>query len=213
MRFDDRPLYQIFLYIFANKIEIINIFFYSSPYTHITINTTIYLFSILLDITMNCLLYTDDVVSEKYHNNGHLAFATSLLLSFFSNIISSIITYLVEILSNYSEAFEIIIKEAYKKKEYYIYIIKFKKYLRIKVSFFFIIIFIFSILMTYYITIFCIIYQTTQINIMINYLYGVLSSFSISLGITIIISLLRFLSLKYKWSKIYYTSRYLYQKF
>ena len=213
LRMDNRPFYLIVFYILANKIEIINIFFYNNPYVHISISITIYLFSILLDVFLNCFLYTDDVVSEKYHNDGNLKFATSLLLSIMSNIFSSIISYIIEVLLNYSNFFEAIIKETNMKKYYYRMIIKFKKYMKIKVSIFFTIVFILSLLMTYYITIFCIIYQTTQVNIMINYILGIGESISISLGITFIISILRILSIKNKWRNLYYTSRFLYQKF
>ena len=153
------------------------------------------------------------MVSEKYHNDGNLEFATSLLLSIMSNIFSSIISYIIEVLLNYSNFFEAIIKETNMKKYYYRMLIKFKKYMKIKVSIFFTIVFILSLLMTYYITIFCIIYQTTQVNIMINYILGIGESISISLGITFIISILRILSIKNKWRDLYYTSRFLYQKF
>ena len=213
MRLDTRPIHHIFLYVLANKIDIIDMFFYSNPYVHLSISITLYIFSFLLDVTLNCFLYTDDAVSEKYHNNGHLETATSLLLSFMSNIFSSIICYIVETLSNYSDAFEIIINESYKKKTYYRNMIKFKKLLKIKVTFLFVVIFILCILMTYYISIFCTIYQTTQINIMINYLYGVLESVAISVGIALIITVLRYFSIKYKKRDLYYTSRFLYQKF
>ena len=213
MRLDTRPIHHIFLYVLANKIDIIDMLFYFNPYVHLSISITLYIFSILLDVTLNCFLYTDDAVSEKYHNNGHLETATSLLLSFMSNIFSSIICYIVETLSNYSDAFEIIINESYKKKVYYRNMIKFKKLLKIKVTFLFVVIFILCILMTYYISIFCTIYQTTQINIMINYLYGVLESFAISVGISLIITMLRYFSIKYKKRDLYYTSRFLYQKF
>ena len=213
LRLDTRPIHHIFLYNLANKIDIINIFFYSNPYIHLSVSITLYIFSLLLDITFNCFLYNDDVVSEKYHNDGKLKTATSLVLSLMSNILSSIISNFLEKLSNYSDSLEAIIKESYLKNYYYRNVIKFRKYLKIKITFFFVIIFVMCLSMTYYISIFCIVYQTTQINIMINYLYGVSVSLAISIGISLLITVIRFLSIRYKNRDLYYTSRYIYQKF
>ena len=174
---------------------------------------SLYFFSFFLDVAFNCFLYTDDAVSEKYHNEGSLETITSLSLSFASNIISSIITYFLGKLGEYSDILEIMISDITIKRYYYINMIKFRKFLKIRLSFFYIFQFIMCILMTYYITIFCIIYSQSQVSIMINYIYGVLESLAISFGITIIITIMRYLSIKNKWINIYRSSQYLYNKF
>ena len=61
--------------------------------------------------------------------------------------------------------------------------------------------------------IFCTIYHKTQGRIMINYIVGIAQSIAISVGLTIIISLIRYLSLKNKWKYIYNTSKYFFEKF
>ena len=48
---------------------------------------------------------------------------------------------------------------------------------------------------------------------MINYITGIAESMAISLGLAIITSFLRYLSLKYKWKNIYYTSKFFFEKF
>ena len=78
---------------------------------------SVYLFELLLDLTLNCFLYTDDVVSEKYHNDGNLSMFTSLSLSFISNIISSIAVFIIAKLTNYYEVLEIIISRVKHKKK------------------------------------------------------------------------------------------------
>ena len=60
------------------------------------------------------------MVSEKYHNNGSLELA--------SNIISSIITYFIKKLVEYSDLLDVIIRDITLKKYYFINIIKFRKY-------------------------------------------------------------------------------------
>ena len=213
LRLDHRSYFSIFLYTIASKIEIINIFYYRNTYVHLSMSISIYIFSFLLDVTMNCFLYTDDVVSEKYHNEGSLETFTSLSLSFFSNILSSIITYYLNKLGETSDFLEIMIRDIILKKYYYINMIKFRKYLKLRLTLFYFIQILMCVVMTYYITIFCIIYSQSQISIMINYIYGVLESLAISFGIALIITTLRFLSLKYKCIKIYRTSQYLNNRF
>ena len=213
LRIDKRSFCKIFLYILLGKIEIINIFFYKSMYIHLSMSISIYLFSFLLEIAINCLLYTDDVVSEKYHNEGSLEMFTSLSLSFFANIISSIITYILKKLGEYTDLLEIMTKDISLKKYYYMNVIKFRKYMKLRFISFYLIQFSLLFLMTYYITIFCIVFNKSQVSIMINFIYGILESLGISFGISLVITFLRYLSLKYKFIQLYRTSQYLNNKF
>ena len=68
LRIDDRDFLEMFLSILANEIKIISIFYYKNPLVHLSLTTSIYLFESLLDLTINCFLYTDDYISEKYKN-------------------------------------------------------------------------------------------------------------------------------------------------
>ena len=213
LRLDDRNFIQIFFSVLFNKIEIINIFYYKNESVHLSLTLSIYISSLLLDLTLNCLLYTDEEISEKYHNDGKLEFFTSISLSFFANIISGIIMFIVIKLTEYASILEIIIRDISDQNNYYINILRFKKYMKIKLSIFYIIQFILNVLMFYYLTIFCAVYNKTQGSIIVNYLYGILESLLFSLGLTITISLIRFLSIKYKWKSIYNASKYFYENF
>ena len=64
------------------KIELISTLFFSEPFSLFSITIPIYLLGILIDFTLNCLIYNDDIVSQKYNNNGKLSFYTSLILLF-----------------------------------------------------------------------------------------------------------------------------------
>ena len=212
LRIDKRNFLEIFISVLAHEIEIIDIFYYKRLLTHVSIILSIYTFESCLDLTFNCVFYTDDVVSEKYNRNGSIKFFTSLSLSFISNIVSSIISYLVSQLAEYGNIMELMLKDIVIKKQYFLNMIKFKKYLTLKLSGFFLIQAIINLGMCYYLMIFCTVYRKTQISVLINYIIGVVESMAISLGLTILISLLRYLSLKYKWKTIYYTSKYLFEK-
>ena len=213
LRIDKRPFYEILFSVLASQIEIINLFLYKNPYSHYTLTISIYLFELLLDLTMNCFLYTDDVVSEKYHNDGDLSMFTSLSLSFISNIVSSIIVFIISKLTNYPEIIEAIINNVKDKRKYIDNIIRLFKYIKIRLGIFYFLQFSFILVMTYYLFIFCTVYHQSQGSIMVNYIIGVCTSLAISVGLTIIISVLRKISLKYHYYHLYNISKYLYEHF
>ena len=213
LRIDKRGYPEIFLSVLAHEIQIVEIFYYRNPFNHLSILLSLYIFELCLDLSMNCFLYTDDVVSEKYNNNGSIGFFTSLSLSFMSNIFAGIITYIVARLAEYANAFELIIKETIKKNQYLLIVLKFKKYLKLKLTGFFIIQIIINLGMCYYLLIFCTVYHKTQGSIMLNYFIGIAESMAISFGLTIITSLIRYLSLKNNWRNLYYTSKYFFEHF
>ena len=213
LRVDKRNCFQIFLSVISHEIKIISIFYYKHPYEHLSIILSHYLFELCLDLTLNSILYTEDVISEKYNNNGSIRFFTTLSLSFISNIISSIIAFFLSKLADYGEFLELIIKEVMDKSNYYLNIIKFKKILCIKLSAFFLIQGLINLGMCYYLMIFCTVYHNTQGSIMINYLTGVAESMAISFGLTLITCIMRTIGLKCRNKTMYYTSKYFFENF
>ena len=108
---DNRNVMQIFISLFQLKLQTIQIFFFQKEFTHLSLTLSLYLLDILLDLTINSLLFSDDVISQKYFNNGELLFFTSNILSISSNIISYFILYLTEKLINQYEVLEVISQE------------------------------------------------------------------------------------------------------
>ena len=211
LRIDRRDYLQILISVLANEIQIISIFYYKNPYLHLSLSSSMYFFQLLLDLTLNSFLYTDDYISEKY-KNGELKLITSILLSSMSNILAYFISYYICELINFAELLEMIIKYVVKKKFYLINIIKFKKYLKLKLAVFYLLEFIYIISMCYYLTIFCIVYSETQLSFLMNYVIGIIDSLIFSLVFSIIISFIRYVSLKFKLKQLYNISKYLYEK-
>ena len=213
LRIDKRSIWQIFISVFTNEVDFLSLFFYRNPYSHYSLYVSIYLFELLLDLMMNCFLYTDDVVSEKYHNNGQLSMITSLSLSIMSNIISSILVYFIAKLTNYCDIIEEIIKNVKYKRKYFENILRLFKYIKVRIGIYFFLQMSFILLMTYYLFIFCSVYDKSQGSVFINYIIGSLISLAISTGLTIIITFLRAISIKYRSVVIFNISKYLYEHF
>ena len=67
--------------------------------------------------------------------------------------------------------------------------------------------------MTYYLFIFCTVYHKSQGSIMANYFTGIGISLDKSFGLSIIISLMRFIGIKYQNLKLFNSSKYIYDHF
>ena len=68
---------------------------------------------------------------------------------------------------------------------------------------------IISICCGYYLYIFCVVYEKSQVSLFINYLYGMIISLIFSVAITLIVTIIRMIAIKIKSRNLYYSSRYL----
>ena len=207
---DKRNIFEIFCSIIIKKMEIINFFVGNEKFKIILVSE--YILSLLINFFFNTLLYSDDVISHKYHNNGELDLIVTLILTISSNIITSIICYFIKYSRGNEERFEEIMK--IKKEAYYIYNIgKFIKYLKLK---FFCYLFIQIIIISfcfYYVVIFCIVYSYSKYSLLFNYLTSLAEGLIVSIAITIIVLITRIFGLKCLNRKVYNTSKYFNNRF
>ena len=92
---EKQNIISTFVSTLSSKIEVINIIVNSnSRLEPFSILISFYLLNIELDFLFNALLFSDDVMSQKYKNNGELSFYTTFLLSILSTCISNIISIL-----------------------------------------------------------------------------------------------------------------------
>ena len=119
------------------KIEIISIIFYPEEYTHRSLTLSIFLFNCFFSYFMNALLYSDEVVSQKYHNNGQLDLITSIFLSLVSNIISSIFIWIIKSLCIYNELLTLMVKDIKNKGNFQLFFQRLFKLIKIKTFFYY----------------------------------------------------------------------------
>ena len=103
LREDKRNILQIIKSFIFKKIELINL--YNSDGTFKEIKICQYILSLLIDFFFNAL-YSDEVISNKYHNNGKLDFIMTLVVSLLSNILTSIIIYYIKLSENLEERYD-----------------------------------------------------------------------------------------------------------
>ena len=210
---DRRNILQIFISFLNLKLQTIQIFFYPKEFSHLSLTLSLYLFDIILDITINSLLFSDDVISQKYFNNGKLLFFTTNVLSISSNIISYFILYLTEKLINQNEVFDIITQEFKNENNYFRIFLKLKCCFRLKISIFYFILFFVGLFCTYYLFLFCAIYKKTQKDLFVNYIVGSLWSLGFTVFICLFITITRVLAIKKSIKKLFIISKFIDDKF
>ena len=210
---DKRNAIKTFLSYFYLKLKTIQILFYKKEFTHMSLTLSFYFFEILLDLTINSLLFSDDVISQKYFNNGELLFITTNMLYISSNIISYIILLFTEKLINYNLILEEINKQIKCTKDYYKIYIKLICCFNLKISIFYFIILLLGIFCTYYLFIFCAIFKQIQKNLFINYIIGSLWSLGFTVFICLFVTITRKIAIKYKIKRLYIISKYIDDKF
>ena len=145
---------------------------------------------------LNALFYTDDYISDAYHNDGVLDFFSSLPKSIYSFLATLITTNLLRMLSSSKNELMRVIRRNRRFNNYTNIInIKLSK-LRKKLIIYFILVFLLESFFLYYVTAFCAVYRYSQ-----KYWFmGCLESFGmdsiIGLISCIFLSLLRYISIK-----------------
>ena len=109
---DKRNIIQIFFSFITEKLELIGILLSNHKIKIILLEE--YILSLLINFFINALLYSDEVVSNKYHNNGKLDLAVSLVLSILSNIVTSIICYFLKYSRGFEEWMNLILEIKYR---------------------------------------------------------------------------------------------------
>ena len=207
---DKRNICSVFKSILLEKIELLSIFCVANKLKVMLILE--YLLSFLFNFFFNALLYSDEVVSNKYHNNGKLDFIVTIVLSILSNIITSIICFYLNYTRGFDERWELITE--LKIKKYFIKNVRvFFKFLKIKYVGFFILEIALIGLCYYYIVIFFIIYSRSKGSLTINYLTSLIEGLITSIGISIIILLARKIGLACLNKHIYNASKFINNKF
>ena len=200
LREDNRNIFQIIKSFIFKKIELLNLICKSNIFKDIKICQ--YTLSLLIDFFFNTLLYSDEVVSHKYHNNGKLDFVVTLLISLSSNIIASIIIYCLE----FSEKLEKRLDQLLEIKNEYQYLYTFRlflKYIKLGMTIFIISQLSIILICFYFINIFFIVYNKSQKSLLFNYLTSLIEGFIKSIIIIILIVITRKMG-------IYYRNKYMY---
>ncbi len=192
---DNRNIFQVFWKLLTDKADILKICFLGSPYETYCINLSFFVFSLTINFALNALFYTDDQLSSRYQQ-GELTFWQDMLRSLPANIIETIIGSIFKSFISYPPIFEMMVVEV-KTKKFIKLLQKYYHSLFFKLIFYFIYQFTIMIFVLYYLTLFCIIYSSSQVSWFTGCLYSFLMSIVTNIGICTGLAILRLIGIKY----------------
>ncbi len=206
---DNRTFLKMYIAVLIEEHIILNTFCIDAYLELRAIKLSFLVFSIEISFFLNAFFYTDEYISDTYHNNGALDFFSSLPKSIYSFFVTLIVVNLLKILSTSKKQLTKIINEVSEKQEYLDLLEKELKNLRNKLIIYFSIIFLLGTSFLYYCTAFCAVYTNSQMF----WFYGCLESFAMDLSTPFLISLalatFRYMGLRKHMKCLYLTSNYL----
>ena len=196
---DNRTFLRIYWSFLVDSQIILGTFFTENYLELLIIKLTFLLLNFQINFFLNALFYTDEYISESYHNDGILDFFTGLPKVIYSFVATLLITNLLQMLSSSKSELMQIIRDKNKYKKNYISIINAKlKKLRIKLIIYFIISFLLGLFFFYYVAAFCAVYRYSQKY----WFYGFLESFGMdfltAFITTLFLTLLKFIARRKK---------------
>ena len=206
---DKRTFIKIFLDLITIKTPFLNIFYKHNNFQLFSLDLNIELCSFAFLYTINTLLYNDRMISHKYIIGNQIDYLFLIINSFrvyFVIFLYNIIKYSF----NYTKHFDLLFSENDNSLNYLFLIKKSLKNLRLKIFIYIFVQYVCCILIWYYVTIFCFIYNNNQIDWFIQGLFTTTILFLNILIFSLIISITRKFSLIIHSIKIYNISLFLY---
>ena len=203
--YDKRPYIKMYWSSLLDSQVILDTFFTNNNLNLFIIKLSFFVSMFEISFFLNALFYTDDYISDAYHNNGVLDFVSGLPKSIYSFLATLILTNLLKMLSNSKSELMKLMKENYMDKEYLKLINAKLRKLKIKLIIYFIIVFTLGLFFLYYISAFCAVYRFSQKY----WFYGFFESFGMDIltaFITcLILSFMKYVAIRKK-VKCLYTS-------
>ena len=206
---DKRDILKIFGSLFLKKISLINIFYGGAKLKILLFSE--FLLSLIIDLYFNALLYSDEVVSNKYHNDGNLDFIITLTLSLLSNIISSFSCYFLNNSNFIEERIENILENK-KSINYKEVVNSFMNRLVLKVFVNIIRQITVIFICFYYIIIFFSLYSYSVMSLLFNYMSSLIEKVIEVLFFSIVIAITRKISIIFGNKYFYNTSKFINDK-
>ena len=203
-------IFSFLFFLTVQQFSIVNIIFYHNEYDSIPINIINILFALSSDFTMNAILFSDDIISQRYHNGGELNYSTTIMLTVLSNVLSYIISMIPAKLTNFSNCLEIYTKEGTKNDLKYLRKLNsIMNIIKIKLYIFFGYVYFLQLVYLYFLCAFCSVYHGSQLSWFKDGFISIGIPCLTAIGMSIIVAIIRYIGLKCKSKMIFNFSLYL----
>ena len=199
IKFDDRSFCEYYISLIQTKHALIFSFYYNNDYNSKIMKIDLFFVNFVINYTVNALFFTDKTLHQIYEDKGKYKILYQLPQIIYSTIISSILNTILKLFAlSENSILDFKIKKDKDKET----IKKLKQKLIKKLDKKFILYFIFSsiilILFWYYLSLFCSIYENTQIFLIKDTLISFGLSLLYPLGLYLLPAILRISALSNK---------------
>ena len=205
--YDKRSYLKMYWSFLLESQIILGTFFTDNNFDLFIIKLSFLVFTFQISFFLNAFFYTDEYISNAYHNDGVLDFFSGLPKSIYSFIATLIITNILSMLSSSKDELMRVVRNNKQYNNYEIIVNNKLKKLGNKLIIYFILIFLLELFFLYYVTVFCIVYKFSQKY----WFYGCLESFGmdslVALIICIFLALFRYISIKNHIKSLYILSK------
>ena len=205
--FDKRTFCQIYWNQLKNKEGIINAFFDHDELELIPIKAICFFLSASLYFTLNALFYFEDVISAEYNHKGPITFGyiftNEIDRIMYSMLIGSVIDLILPCLTDTKGRIKSLIRRENDNEKFRDESIRIVKVLKTKILIFLIFNTLLMCFCWYYLSSFCYCYPNTQINWLIGGFITWLFCLILPFIYCFLITLLRYLGLRYKIELMY----------
>ena len=201
--YDKRNFFKMYFAFLVDSQTILQTFCTDNYLNLFIIKLSFFIYTLQISFFLNTLFYTDEYISNAYYNNGVLDFISGLPKSIYSSIVTMITTKLLRKLSNNKDELKKLIREKRNNKNYRSLIKSKLKILKHKLIGYFIIVFILGLFFSYYVTSFCAVYRYSQKYLFFGFFESFVLDSLISIITSMILTLLRYCSIKKKIKCIY----------
>ena len=225
--YDKRKFFRLYYICLLSQERFLNTFCLKSPLEIKSLRISLFIFNYSCDFALNSIFYSNEKISEKYHYKGNklrlFVLVNNITISLFSTIASIIIIKFLNILTQSKRGINKIFNEIknksnqkelkFKTNNNNIFIERLYKtcnILKIKIFCYIVIEFSILIFFFYYVTGFCIVYQTTQIDWLFDSITSIFLSSLFKLLLSFFIAILYIISLKYKSVLLFKIALFLY---
>jgi hypothetical protein len=224
--YEKRKFWQLYYICLLSQERFLNTFVLKSPLEIKTLRISLFIFNYSCDFALNSLFYTNQKISDKYYYNGNklrlFILVNNITISLFSSLVSILIINFLNFLTHSKKGIHTIFNEIKNKSNQKelkyinknnIFIERLYKIchiLKFKIACYIILEFSLLLFFFYYVTVFCIVYQKTQIDWLYDSIISIFLSILIKLLFAFFISILYIISLKYKSKLLFRIALFLY---
>ena len=220
VKYDKRGIFSLYYIFLILKQVIMHAFLYKSKIEPFPLRLSLLKFIFGSDLAMNAIFYTDDKISELHRSGKNLvtfAFTNNFVVIIIALLIGYFFLILLSNINNTENQLRKIFRNEenkikndkkyevsiLRKKEIILEVKKIIKKFKIKVIIFYIIEFSFMLFFWYYATVFCYVYNKTQISWLINTIFTIIIRIIIDLLVNLLFASLYKVSINFKSNRLF----------